>query len=66
MSSTANGTVPVHVLTLSAVRVGGVTVSNVTAVVVPAAMPYVLLGNSFLGRFSMRRDSDTLRLELRP
>lgn len=66
MSSTANGTVPVHLLTLSAVRIGEVTVSNVQAVVMPAPMPYVLLGNSFLNRFQMRRDSDTMRLELKP
>lgn len=66
VSNTANGTVPVHLLTLSAVRVGEVTVSNVSAVVMPAQMPYVLLGNSFLGRFQMRRDNDTMRLELKP
>jgi aspartyl protease family protein len=66
ISNTANGPVPVHLLTLSSVRVGEVTVSNVSAVVVPAAMPYVLLGNSFLGRFNMRRDNDVMRLELRP
>jgi aspartyl protease family protein len=28
-------------------------------------MPYVLLGNSFIGRFSMRRDSDQMVLEKR-
>lgn len=66
MSHTANGAVPVHLLTLSAVRLGAVTVSNVAAVVMPAQMPYVLLGNSFLGRFQMRRDNDTMRLELKP
>ncbi len=66
VSSTANGPVAVHNVTLSAVRVGSVEVANVRAVVVPAAMPYILLGNSFLSRFSMRRDSDVMRLELRP
>ena len=30
------------------------------------AMDHVLLGNSFLTRFSMRRDNDILRLEKRP
>jgi hypothetical protein len=29
-------------------------------------MPYVLLGNSFLTRFSMRRDNEVMRLEKRP
>jgi aspartyl protease family protein len=28
-------------------------------------MPYVLLGNSFLTRFSMRRDNDQMVLERR-
>jgi aspartyl protease family protein len=40
-------------------------VFNVDAVVVAAEMPAVLLGNSFLSRFSMRRDNDVLRLEKR-
>lgn len=65
-SQTANGTVPVRLLSLDAVRVGDVEVNNVAAVVVPAKMPFVLLGNSFLGRFQMRRDNDVLRLERRP
>jgi aspartyl protease family protein len=66
MSSTANGPVVVHQVTLGTVRIGEVTVSNVEAVVVPAAMPFALLGNSFLGRFQMRRDNDTMRLQLKP
>jgi aspartyl protease family protein len=65
MTQTANGPVPVHRVSLSAVRVGEVEVANVEAIVMPAQMPYVLLGNSFLGRFQMRRDNDVLRLERR-
>ncbi|GAB1389514.1 MAG: hypothetical protein AMXMBFR78_13810 [Rubrivivax sp.] len=65
MSSTANGTVPVLLLTLTRVRVGEVEVANVPAVVMPQPMPYVLLGNSFLTRFQMRRENDVMRLELR-
>ena len=30
-----------------------------------SSMPHVLLGNSFLSRFQMRRDNDVMRLELR-
>jgi aspartyl protease family protein len=52
-------------LTLASVRVGDVEVPNVEAVVMPAAMPHVLLGNSFLTRFSMKREADTMRLERR-
>ncbi len=65
MSQTANGTIPVQQLSLTRVRVGEVEISNVDAMVVPAAMPHVLLGNSFLGRFQMRRENDVMRLELR-
>jgi aspartyl protease family protein len=66
VTQTANGAVPVHRVSLNAVRVGAVEVANVEAIVMPAQMPYVLLGNSFLGRFQMRRDNDVLRLEKRP
>ncbi len=64
-AGTANGAVPVWRVVLTSVRVGEVAVSQVEAIVLPAAMPYVLLGNSFLSRFQMRRDNDVMRLELR-
>ena len=66
LSSTANGTVPVYRVNLSSVRIGAVEVANVDAVVVPSDMPAVLLGNSFLNRFTMRRDNETMRLEKKP
>jgi len=47
------------------VRVGDVEIANVEAIVMPAAMPHVLLGNSFLSRFQMKRDNDVMRLEKR-
>jgi aspartyl protease family protein len=65
-ANTANGRVPVRSLVLNSVRVGEVEVANVEAIVLPTQMPHVLLGNSFLTRFSMRRDNDTMRLEKRP
>ena len=64
MTQTANGAVPVHRVSLNAVRIGEVEVHNIEAIVMPAQMPYVLLGNSFLG-FQMRRDNDLMRLERR-
>ena len=66
LTQTANGPVPVHAITLSTVRLGGVEVSNVAAVVLPAELPMVLLGNSFLGRFNLRQDGDVMRLEKKP
>jgi aspartyl protease family protein len=64
-TQTANGPVAVQSLTLTSLRVGDVELSNVHAIVLPSAMPYVLLGNSWLGRFQMRRENDVMRLELR-
>ncbi|MBC7995645.1 MAG: retroviral-like aspartic protease family protein [Rhizobacter sp.] len=66
MASTANGTVPVHRVMLNSVRIGDVQVYNVEAMVIPAQMPYVLLGNSFLTRFQMKRENDVMTLEKRP
>jgi aspartyl protease family protein len=66
MSNTANGQVPVHRITLDVVRVGDVQVYNVDATVLPAQMDQILLGNSFLTRFQMKRDNDTLTLDKRP
>jgi aspartyl protease family protein len=64
-ASTANGNIAINTITLSSVRIGEVEVANVEAVVVPAAMPHVLLGNSFLTRFQMQRNNDILRLTKR-
>jgi aspartyl protease family protein len=63
--STANGQTLGYLLTLNSVRIGDVEVQNVEAIVSQQAMPFVLLGNSFLTRFSMRRDADQMVLERR-
>jgi len=65
ITQTANGAAPANMVLLDAVRIGDVTVRNVEAIVMPAQMSHVLLGNSFLTRFQMRRDNDVLTLELR-
>ena len=65
MMGTAYGNIVAQLVTLTSVRLGEVEVFNVNAVVTPMAMPYVLLGNSFLTRFQMRRDNDVMRLEVR-
>ena len=63
--STANGVVPGWRVKLSSVRVGDVMVYDVDAIVSAGAMPYVLLGNSFLTRFQMTRTNDQMVLEKR-
>jgi aspartyl protease family protein len=65
LASTANGTAPFRLITLSAVRIGDVEVANVEAAVIPAPMRGALLGNSFLMRFQMKRENDVMRLEKR-
>ena len=62
VTQTANGPVPIYSINLSSVRVGNVEIANVAAVVVPAEMPLVLLGNSFLSRFNLHQEGDVLRL----
>lgn len=63
--NTANGTAPGWRIRLESVKVGDVTVYDVDAIVSPQPMPYVLLGNSFINRFSMRRDAEQMVLERR-
>jgi aspartyl protease family protein len=63
--STANGMVAVWHVKLGSVRIGDVEIHDVNASVLPSGMPYVLLGNSFLGRFQMKRDNDQMVLERR-
>jgi aspartyl protease family protein len=63
--STANGNTQGWRIKLSSVRVGDVEIREVDAVIVPMAMPYVLLGNSFLTQFQMTRTNDQMVLERR-
>ena len=59
---TANGTTVGWAFKIPTLRVGDVVAYEVDAVVTPAPMPMVLLGNSYLSRFSMRRDGDQMML----
>ena len=59
---TANGMTIGWAFKIPTLRVGDVVAYEVDAVVTPAAMPMVLLGNSYLSRFNMRRDGDQMML----
>lgn len=63
--NTANGVTQGWRLVLDSVRIGDVQVQGVEAIVTPQAMPYVLLGNNFLGQFQMTRNNDQMVLEKR-
>src|SRR5450830_1882852 len=58
--STANGVIPGWRLKLASVRIGDVVVYDVDAVVSTGAMPFVLLGNSYLSRFQMTRNNEQM------
>ncbi len=61
-AGTANGAVTGWRVKLDAVSIGDVTVYDVEAAVIPAPMPHILLGNSFLSRFQMRIENDQLTM----
>ena len=63
--NTANGVIQGYTVMLNSVRVGDVEIYNVLATVASRDMPYVLLGNSFLSRFQMKRENDQLTLDKR-
>lgn len=63
--NTANGVAQGWRIRLNSVRIGEVEVFDVDAIVTPQAMPYVLLGNSFLASFQMTRNNDQMVLEKR-
>ncbi|MCH2240626.1 MAG: TIGR02281 family clan AA aspartic protease [Aquabacterium sp.] len=65
MMSTANGVSQGWRVKLASVRVQDVELRDVEAAVTPTAMPFVLLGNSFLSRFQMKRENETLTLDRR-
>jgi aspartyl protease family protein len=65
VTQTANGVVPAYQLQLTSIRIGAIEVRDVEAIVIPGLMSHVLLGNSFLNRFQMRREQDVMTLELR-
>jgi aspartyl protease family protein len=62
---TANGVVQGLALKLDQVRLGAVDLYAVDAVIVPLDMPYALLGNAVLNRFSMKREGDVMVLDKR-
>lgn len=65
MMSTANGVSQGWRVKLASVRVQDVELRDVDAAVTPTPMPFVLLGNSFLSRFQMKRENETLTLDRR-
>nr|PZN01650.1 MAG: TIGR02281 family clan AA aspartic protease [Pseudomonadota bacterium] len=63
--STANGSAAAYRVKFDTVRVGNISLHNVDGVVLESAMPYALLGMSFLNRMEMSRDGATMTLRRR-
>jgi aspartyl protease family protein len=63
--NTANGAVHGYRVHLDSVRLGGVEVYNVQAIVAEGQMPFVLLGNTFLTHFQLKQENDSLTLDRR-
>lgn len=67
-SNTANGTVQVYLVKLNTVKIGDIELNQVDAVVQDErsnALPFALLGMSFLRRTEMRRDGEQMTLTKR-
>ena len=65
MTQTAGGPTPAYIVTLDTVRVGGIEVQNVEAIVIEQGLGVALLGNTFLNRMEMKRDGQTMTLTRR-
>jgi aspartyl protease family protein len=64
-TQTAGGPTPAYAIVLDTVRVGGIELQNVDAIVIESGLSVALLGNSFLNRMDMRREGQTLTLTRR-
>ena len=60
--ATAGGPKTAYRVTLASVRVGGVTLHNVDAVVIEGGLTIALLGMSFLSRTQMSHEGETMVL----
>jgi aspartyl protease family protein len=65
LTNTANGQVVVSKMQVDTVRIGGVTMHNVDALIHQNDLPIALLGMSFLNRMEMQRDGSTMTLKKR-
>lgn len=65
VTQTAAGPTPMYLVRLDTVRVGGIELQNVEAIVIEQGLSVALLGNSFLARVEMRREGQTMTLTRR-
>jgi aspartyl protease family protein len=65
MVQTANGPAPAYRVQLDVVKLGGVQLNNVEAIVIEQGLNVALLGMSFLNRVEMRREGELMMLNRR-
>ena len=65
MTNTAAGPTPMYVVRLDTVRVGGIELQAVDAIVIEQGLNVALLGMTFLNRVEMKRDGATMTLTRR-
>jgi aspartyl protease family protein len=64
-TQTAAGPTPVYIVRLDSVRVGGIELQNIDAIVIEQGLTVALLGNTFLNRVEMRREGQSMTLTRR-
>ena len=62
MVQTAAGPTEAYAVMLDSVRVGGIELHNIEAIVIERGLEMALLGNTFLNRMEMRREGQTMTL----
>jgi aspartyl protease family protein len=65
VTQTAAGPTGTYIVTLDTVRVGGIELQRVEAVVIEQGLNVILLGMSFLNRVEMKREGQTMTLTRR-
>ena len=65
MVQTANGPAPAYRVQLDVVKLGGVQLNSVEAIVIEQGLNMALLGMSFLNRVEMRREGELMMLNRR-
>lgn len=65
ITQTASGRTQSYGVKLNSVRVGGIELQNVEAIVIEQGLNIALLGNTFLNRVEMQRDGQTMTLTRR-
>jgi len=64
-TQTAGGPTEMYLVRLDSIRVGGIELQNIEAIVIERGLEVSLLGNTFLNRMEMRREGQTMTLTRR-